>query len=121
MLTPTPSCAGQWELFDSLHHDDHLIAARICATCPLAGDWCETQRLHALTHARATGNDGSIEGTWNGSLYIRGILTLRPCNTPHCTNTVSGHSNKHFCPDCYKTRRAKAQAIRRANKKAAAA
>ncbi|HEY4268034.1 MAG TPA: WhiB family transcriptional regulator, partial [Galbitalea sp.] len=59
MSTP---CFGKWELFDSIHPDDHRRARDLCSSCPILLD-CATQAEQMMRTVRKP------EGTWGGRLY----------------------------------------------------
>lgn len=69
-----PLCAGQHELFDSVHIHDHAIARRICngdtltPACPVR-EWCQHRLQVALDKATSSGGeDNGPQGTWCGQL-----------------------------------------------------
>lgn len=99
-------CRGNWQLFDSIDENDHLVAREICGECPvLAGCAAllnEVQLANRTVNARGAGP----VGTWAGKLvgrpggsYVaiehgteRGYQQHRYRRSEACPSCLRGHA-----------------------------
>lgn len=63
----TAACVGMWALFDSIDVADHIVARRLCETCPMLTD-CRRLLREAKEAADGAGHSGGPQGTWAGQL-----------------------------------------------------